>query len=534
MTWIPDPFHPTRPGLFPTKNIQVTHSSPTESRSESEVVVNPLNPNNLVGASKKFYDPQTYKFYLSTYYTFDGGSTWAESALPLQGNWQGMTDPALTFDRAGNVFLVGEPLVYQNDITGLGMVVYKSTDGGQSWGQPIQLSSSQQDDKQWITADERLESPFFGNIYAIWGANQHCGFARSSDHGNTWQGLGNTSAPAYLANFTVYAPAITTDSQGWVHIFNINPASTSSVQYVRSKDGGATFESPKAVVSGLQGLETLPYVDGFPTFPNGKFRIRTMVTATTGKGQTIIVAWPDTRDGMSRIYYRLSRDGGDNWEGPDSGKSLFPSNVNFGAAQCFMPQLAGTANGTVGCAFYTFGPEEPTNQYLINVFLAASYDDGVTFPYWTAVTDSGWDPLVNAPWSHGDPNLHFIGDYFGIAATDDFFIPFWTDTRTGVQEIFCDSVATKQRNYIHIPDEAAQILFGVTNDGGGLVIVGGKIIKIPPHSPFIKILESIHVVNSAQTIGGAGGFAIERAALNTIKLEVNQMLKSNMKTVQNK
>ena len=37
-----------------------------------------------------------------------------------------MTDPTLRFDQFGNLFLIGEPLLYQNDITGLGMFAYKS------------------------------------------------------------------------------------------------------------------------------------------------------------------------------------------------------------------------------------------------------------------------------------------------------------------------------------------------------------------------------------------------------------------------
>lgn len=532
MTYVINPLNPTSPGLFPTKNVQVTKSTQAQSRSESEVAINPLNPNNIVGASKKFYDPINYKFYIGTYYSFDGGDTWHESTLPLHNGWQGMTDPALTFDASGTIFLLGEPLLYQNDITGLGMVVYKSTNGGVTWDQPIQLSDSANDDKQWIIADDRLSSPFVDNIYAVWGANQNCGFSRSTNHGAAWNGIGNAPSPSYLDGFNVYAPAIITDSQGWVHIFNTFPGSTSSIQYIRSKDGGVSFEVAKTIVSNLKGLEVFPNTNGFPTFPGGQFRIRTIMTATTGKNQTIIVAWPDTREGSSRIYYRLSRDGGDTWEGPDSGASLLPSNVNWGTTQCFMPQLAGIASGKIGCAFYNFGTEAGSSKHLINVYMVASYDDGYTFPYLTKVTDTGWDPLINAPVSHGHkegvPDLHFIGDYFGIAATDDFFMPFWTDTRTGVQEIFCDRVETKKSNLVHIPDEVAQVLFGITNDGGGIIIVGGKITKVPPRSPLIKVLESVSVIDSAQSIGGLGGQAIKRAGLNAMKLEINQMLKNRI------
>ena len=46
------------------------------------------------------------------------------------------------------------------------------------------------------------------------------------------------------------------------------------------------------------------------------------------------------------------------------------------------------------------------------------------------------DPAVSAPLSHGKPNDTFIGEYFGFDADDETFAVIWTDTRTGVQELF--------------------------------------------------------------------------------------------------
>jgi hypothetical protein len=55
------------------------------------------------------------------------------------------------------------------------------------------------------------------------------------------------------------------------------------------------------------------------------------------------------------------------------------------------------------------------------------------------VTDRAWDPTVDAPWSHGDASTTFIGDYFGLDASSNGFSVFWTDTRTGIQEMFYGS-----------------------------------------------------------------------------------------------
>ena len=43
------------------------------------------------------------------------------------------------------------------------------------------------------------------------------------------------------------------------------------------------------------------------------------------------------------------------------------------------------------------------------------------------------------------PNVHFIGDYFGLAAGEQDFAVLWTDTRTGVQELFFDRVNTRPK-----------------------------------------------------------------------------------------
>jgi hypothetical protein len=62
-------------------NIQVTHDSDlNNARSESAIVVNSNNPLQMVAASKKFRNIQTYDFTLATSYSNDGGHTWHDSA----------------------------------------------------------------------------------------------------------------------------------------------------------------------------------------------------------------------------------------------------------------------------------------------------------------------------------------------------------------------------------------------------------------------------------------------------------------------
>jgi hypothetical protein len=87
------------------------------------------------------------------------------------------------------------------------------------------------------------------------------------------------------------------------------------------------------------------------------------------------------------------------------------------------------------------------------VVLCVSTDDGGTFPDRVDVTDMPWNPAVDAPLAHGGP-VTFIGDYFGLAASPLGFFPFWTDTRTGVQEIFTSRLGVSPAD-VYIRDSSS-------------------------------------------------------------------------------
>jgi hypothetical protein len=503
-------------GLFPGKDSRATSSSALQARSESVIAINPLDESNMVGASKKFIDPDNYHFRLGPIYTFDSGVTWHESVLPMESGWDGMSDPTVAFDAFGHAFLVGEPVKFDpTDIHGLGMAVYRSSDGGVTWEQPFRLTTTTTDDKQWVLCDNNPGSPHYGNVYVAWAASKPLRFARSTDHGASWKGKGNDPPGTTLTGFA-FAPDISISADGTLHIL-WHAQGSNSIQYLRSTDGGVSFEPIKEVVTGVVSLlGHLPMIGvppwSFPHFDGGKFRVLTIVTSCTAPGGRLIVAWADMREGRSRIYFRRSDDKGVSWQGPASGQPLLPS-VNYGDFECFHPQIVCTrATGVVGCSFYVFGKwrgippaqqqrrrargasqgaeaEDPT--YRIHVQIAGSWDLGKTFPQVVRVTDMPWDPTVKAPLSHGDPLVHFIGEYFGLDAGDENFAVLWTDTRTGMQELFSDVIATKWIKYTNIPRLAAEILTGVVQDGGGWVVIGGKLHKVPPRGPLVQLLEAL-------------------------------------------
>jgi hypothetical protein len=488
--------------LFQGTDVKVTSSAPNQSRSESVVIVNPTNTQNLICASKKFIDPQKYHFTISTSFSTDDGQNWTESQPALESGWDGMTDPDLTFDAQGNAYLIVEPLKFGADLITIGMYVYISTNGGKTWGKPVQLHLDSADDKQWIDADTNPASPHYGAVYAVWGANTPLRFARSFDLGKTWQGIASLPSGSDVSSDSCFAPSLAIGQDGTIHVSWHLPG-TSEIKYTRSTDGGNSFSAVTSVVSGVKSLTNfLPSTGGFPHFVNGTFRVMTLVTSCVVAGNKLAVAWADFREGVSRIYYRIASNSGSIWLGPADGEALLPA-YGHPDQQHFHPQLSEASSEAIGCAFYEYGPKN--KKPLIDVLVSFSCSDGNGFSNPLTVTDHPWDPAVNAPWSHGNPAITFIGEYFGFISSYNSFAVVWTDTRTGVQELFYDSVTIRTvLRPVHIPSEVAEILAGVIQDGGGIVFVGGKIIRIPPWDPWIDVLHTLAAMDSVKEIRNAG------------------------------
>ena len=416
------------------QNVQVTYDTSTNNaRSESSVAINPNNPNQIVAASKKFADIETYNFTLATEYSTDAGQTWqASPELALPEGATVMTDPTLAWDDSNNVFLVGltgnNPPAWDT----IGIVIYKSSDGGQTWSAPNPIHNSAADDKQWAAGDTSPSSPFHGNVYAVWD-NGAIAFARTTDHGATWTGTSGAAAGAPIASGETVYPEITVSDTGTVYV--VSTDTVSLVAMMVSADGGDSFQAAVDPATGITTLEdALPAVDGWAELPGGTFRVISDPTVAA-YGDILLVAWSDYREGAARIYYVRSIDGGKTWSTP-SGQRLDTATVPSDFHHV-MPQMVVDHLGVFGCVYYEFGPKPTKN--LIDVVLSLSFDQGQTFGR-DVLTDHPWDPTIDAPWAHGDPNVTFIGDYMGLDASSQGFQPVWTDTRTGIQELFTTTV----------------------------------------------------------------------------------------------
>jgi hypothetical protein len=445
--------------IGPRCNRRVTcDASTSNARSESAIAVNPLDSYNIVASSKRFTNPSTYAFSLAAYTTFDGGQSWIEApSLTLLAGWAGTSDPAVAWDNLGNAYLVALAFGPGASLPLIGIGVYKSTDGGRTWGAPTLIHSSTGDDKQWAAGDVNPASSHYGNVYAAWDNGSSLAFARTTDNGATWRGIGAQPAGTGLPGISdSFGPELSVAADGTVYIVWV---AGNQIKFVKSTNGGDSFSAPAVAASGITTLSSFPSTEGWPTFPGATFRILTLPTGCTGSGNNVIFAWADAREIIggqrrARIYYRRSSNGGSSFDGPASGQPLLTGAVASDSDKHdFHPQLISTPAGQIGCAFYEYGPtgggEFPPS--LINVILAASTDSGATFPNRVTVTDQAWNPTVDAPIVHNTTAVTFIGDYFGLDASRLGFFPFWTDTRTGVQEMFVSRLSVNPAD-IYIRD----------------------------------------------------------------------------------
>ena len=192
------------------------------SELEPWVAVNPTNPSNVIGV----YQQDRYTFGgargLAASVSHDGGATWnvtyphfsscAGGTAANHGDYQRASDPWVTFSPNGDAYFISLSLSFVGDAsqTGSGVLVSKSTDGGDTWSEPVTLVRDIGDadvapyffnDKESITAD-----PGDSNyVYAIWDRLRKPGnsanlsaensfafrgdtmFARTTDGGPTWE-----------------------------------------------------------------------------------------------------------------------------------------------------------------------------------------------------------------------------------------------------------------------------------------------------------------------------------------------------------
>jgi len=366
----------------------------------------------------------------------DGGQTFTDLGSPLDTGGVGPLgdEPSVAADSAGNFYIATR--AFSANAAAIG--VYKSTDGGQTWGAPVFIPSANGARDPRITIDN-TGGARDGRIYVSWSAPAAtpAGYflSQSSDGGATFSApLAVPTTGAGTATFSWPVVGRDTGSGASVIVAWLDaPATgTSAIRTARSDDGGATFNTlTTKQITALRPYGRLTTIGGQQVrLMNGDIRADLQGPAlaadrTSGAldGTIYAVFANGGARGDSDVVLSRSSNNGQTWS--------VPIRVHRDATNDqFMPSVAVTDDGRVHVLFYDRS-RDPLNLAM-DVVLATSTDGGFS---WTekVITPSSFLPRIVSP----DPDpvnkgAYDLGEYIQVVSNGQNPVMVWSDSRSTV------------------------------------------------------------------------------------------------------
>ena len=341
---------------------------------------------------------------INNYYVTLNGIDWVKRAVSFPGSSQ-IGDPVLAYDSLGNLYYTQ---LYQIGST-YGIWVAKSTDKGLTFATAVSATSTTVglSDKQWICADQ-TGGPYSNNVYLGWRQFGSSGmrFVRSTDGGLTY------SSPITLGGDQ--GAYVTVGSNGSVQGGSLYFGSTSgsSIMVYRSTNGGASFGSGVAAVTGISGpgvicagrntMKSCIRTNYFPLMAADN-----SYTATRGNVYVIYAANPPGAD-LADIFLVRSTDFGATWSAP------LRINDDATTADQWMPAISVDKKSGKVFIFWYDSRNDPSGNLLTEMYGTHSTNGGVSFVANYKISNSQMNPNSMAVGQPGGEK--YIGDYVGNSA----------------------------------------------------------------------------------------------------------------------
>ena len=399
----------------------------TSPRSESDIRVNYLNPQKIIGASNNISSSGRQAMFFSS----NGGASWGQTLLPLVTGDAFMSDPTVDWTSDGTAWSTTIGIDSAGSV--LKMRAYKSTDGGATWTFDATFSgSTTNNDKQMIWVDHSATSPFKDNIYVIWHPGLPAVVARRTGPAGSWQ------APVQVSGAETTGTAIGDDikTNSFGDVFGFFPDTGSRrLNVVKSTNGGVSFGAPVRIATGFGSFQyaipadasrqPLIYISGGAYRTSTKNNVYAAWNDLSGDAGCTSGGGPGTNAAStckSRIFFSRSTDGGATWS------AAVKINNQSGLNDQFNQWLVvDETNGKLALMYYdTVGD---STRKSVNVYYQSSTDDGVTWSAPFKVTTAS----TNETTAGADSGNQY-GDYNSLSGISGTFFPSWTDRRNGASE----------------------------------------------------------------------------------------------------
>jgi len=428
--------------LFPLQNatadvpdMMINSDGTTEIHNMSQIWVSPTDSNVVMTLWRDFrlgYRRVAHGV------SYNEGQTWSDTLITRVDNYW-YTDPIIKGDQYGNFYLM--TMTITSDKVYEDFNLWKSTDNGASWSEPIYLfgeTTGYQEDKECLAID-RTGGIYDGNMYVGWTRfplPTSIMSMRSTNGGVSWEdpivvgspdlsewGAGHFAFPLVDAYGNIYVVF-----QSWLET---GEDYQECQRIVKSTDGGQTFTEPEVI------LET-EYINEAPgpihvynavcmdaDITNGPYRGNIYLTVPNGIEEGSYF--------HSDILFMKSSDGGDNWTSP-----LRINDDPMGQPVWqFHPFITVNQQGVIIILFYD-QRNDPPEYNNFDTYTAFSFDGGETFTSNYRVSDVSSDPDYGKleDQETGESNPIYLCNYIGMAAYYDQVHCTWTDTRDGNQNIY--------------------------------------------------------------------------------------------------
>lgn len=371
----------------------------------------------------------------------DSGVSWTSGFLPgtttfatPAGTFDRVSDPSVAYDASHNVWLVSYlGLLGSNPNTAPtapAVLVSRSTDGGFTWGNPIQVNSSggtQSQDKNWSVCDDTATSPFYGHCYTEWDDNGNGNLVQmstSSDGGLTWSTRQSTAN-----NATVIGGQPLVQPNGTV-IVPIENASESSLLAFISTNGGASWNSTVTVTSVNHHTDA------------GSIRSGSLPTAEIDGAGTVYVVWSDCRFERrckANDLVMTTSTNGTSW----TAVARIPMNTVGSGVDHFIPGLAvdkTTSGGSahLGLAYYFYPVSSCSSSTCqLDVGFVSSTNGGST---WSAVTQLSGPMTLS--WLANTSQGRMVGDYISTSYANGTAHPVFVVANAPSGSVFDEAMYT--------------------------------------------------------------------------------------------